>query len=471
MFLFINRFYPNVDYYIPDRYKEGYGISNAGIDYAEENNCTLIIALDCGVKAVDKALYANEKKIDMIICDHHLPGEILPDVVALLDPHQDGCAYPYKYLSGCGIGFKLAQAITMQTDLDEERALDLLDLVAVSIASDIVPITGENRVLAYYGIEKLNTNPCKGLKALMDISDVRPPLTISKIVFNLGPRINAAGRLDDARKAVRMLISSTDDFARNHAGDLQVHNVDRKEIDKQITLQALEMLDNDPHTSERVSNVLFNPEWHKGVIGIVASRLMDTYYKPTIMLTQSNDVVSGSARSVKGFDVYEAISSCSELLTQFGGHMYAAGLTMPPENVEAFKEKFEGVVKASIKPEQLIPEIEIDAELELTDINNKFYSILKQFEPFGPQNMPPIFISRQLTCNGRSKVVGNGHLRLDIKDRNKNRAQGIAFQQGNHYSYISSGFPFDLTYYVEENDFNGHVNLQLNVKDIRTEQV
>ena len=467
MFSFLNRFYPNIDYYIPDRYKEGYGISFQGIDYAEDNNCALIIALDCGIKAVEQVAYANSKGIDMIICDHHLPGDELPAAVAILDPHQPDCNYPYKYLSGCGIGFKLAQAITLEAGLDEDRALDLLDLVAVSIASDIVPITGENRVLAFYGLQKMDTNPTKGLKALMEISDVRPPLSISKIVFGLGPRINAAGRLDDARKAVRMLISSTDQFARNHAGDLQGHNMDRKEIDRSITAEALEMLDNDPLTPERVTNVLFNPAWHKGVIGIVASRIMDHYYKPTIMLTESNGVVAGSARSVKGYDVYEAISACGDLLEQFGGHMYAAGLTMKPENVEAFKDRFEKVVKSTIRPEQLIPEIEIDAVLNLKDITPGFYKILRQFAPFGPENLPPVFITEELTCNGRSKVVGNGHLKLDVRDRNRFRASGIAFQQGDHYPYVSSGYPFDLAYYLEENEFNGQTNLQLNVKDIR----
>ncbi len=467
MFSFLNRFYPNIDYYIPDRYKEGYGISFQGIDYAEDNNCALIIALDCGIKAVEQVAYANSKGIDMIICDHHLPGDELPAAVAILDPHQPDCNYPYKYLSGCGIGFKLAQAITLEAGLDEDRALDLLDLVAVSIASDIVPITGENRVLAFYGLRKMDTNPTKGLKALMEISDVRPPLSISKIVFGLGPRINAAGRLDDARKAVRMLISSTDQFARNHAGDLQGHNMDRKEIDRSITAEALEMLDNDPLTPERVTNVLFNPAWHKGVIGIVASRIMDHYYKPTIMLTESNGVVAGSARSVKGYDVYEAISACGDLLEQFGGHMYAAGLTMKPENVEAFKDRFEKVVKSTIRPEQLIPEIEIDAVLNLKDITPGFYKILRQFAPFGPENLPPVFITEELTCNGRSKVVGNGHLKLDVRDRNRFRASGIAFQQGDHYPYVSSGYPFDLAYYLEENEFNGQTNLQLNVKDIR----
>ena len=330
MFLYLNPVYPNIDYYIPNRYKEGYGISMQGIDYASDNNCSLIIALDCGVKAIEQARYAAEKSIDMIICDHHLPGEELPEVVALLDPHQPGCAYPYKYLSGCGLGFKLAQALTLHQGWDMEHVYNLLDLVTVSIASDIVPITGENRVLAYYGLKKIDTNPILGLKALMEVSNLQAPMSISKIVFGLGPRINAAGRLDDARKAVRMLISSTDAFAKDNADVLQTHNLDRKEIDKQITSEALEMLELDPLTPERVTNVLFNPEWHKGVIGIVASRVMDQYYKPTVMLTRSNGVVAGSARSVKGFDVYEAISACSEYLEQFGGHMYAAGLTMAP---------------------------------------------------------------------------------------------------------------------------------------------
>jgi single-stranded-DNA-specific exonuclease len=471
MFLFLNPIYPNIDYYIPNRYTEGYGISTQGIDYAVENKCGLIIALDCGVKAVEQAKYATESGVDMIICDHHLPGEVIPDVVALLDPHQPGCDYPYKYLSGCGIGFKLAQGFTKYADLDPKGVLNLLDLVTVSIASDIVPLTGENRVLAHFGLQKINSDPLTGLQALMEVSDMRPPVTISKIVFGLGPRINAAGRLDDAKKAVRMLVASTPQFAQEHAGVLQGHNLDRKEIDKQITAEAIELLENNPLTPELVTNVLYNPDWHKGVIGIVASRVMDNFYKPTIMLTKSNGVLAGSARSVKGFDVYEALSECSEYLEQFGGHMYAAGMTMQPEQYEPFRNKFEEVVKKSIRPEQLIPEIEIDAELELSDINNKFYNILKQFAPFGPENMPPLFITSNLTCNGRSKVVGNGHLKLDIKDNNGNRANGIAFQQAAHYPYIASRYPYDLAYYVEENHFNGNVSLQLNVKDIRAHKL
>lgn len=467
MFLFLNPIYPNIDYYIPDRYKEGYGISQQGIDYAKENNCGLIIALDCGIKAIEQARYATEKGIDMVICDHHLPGEELPQVSALLDPHQPGCPYPYKYLSGCGIGFKLAQALAIGLEMPPESAYRLLDLTAISIASDIVPLTGENRVLAHFGLQKMNEDPVTGVKALMDVSEITAPMSISKIVFGLGPRINAAGRIDDARKAVRMLVSSTDSFAREHADVLQGHNMDRKEIDKQMTAEAIAMLEDDPLTPERVTNVLYNPEWHKGVVGIVASRVMDSYYKPTIMLTRSNGVIAGSARSVKGFDVHEALKQCEEHLEQFGGHMYAAGMTLLPEKLDAFRARFEEVVKDNISPEQLIPELEIDAEIGLEDVNRKFFNILRQFAPYGPENMPPLFITRNLTCNGRSKVVGNGHLKLDIRDNAGNRANGIAFMQAKHFPYVASRYPYDLAYYIEENHFRDRVSLQLNVKDLR----
>lgn len=468
-FSFFNSFYKNMEYYIPDRYLEGYGISTKGIDHAKNNGCSLVIALDCGIKAVDKMEYANSLGIDFIICDHHIPGEDIPTAFAVLDPHQSDCNYPYKELSGCGIGFKLIQAYTINHSLPIETIVPYLDLVVVSIASDIVPLTGENRVLAHFGLIQLNKNPRPGLKALIEISGYEGQLSISNIVFGIGPRINAAGRMDDANKAVSMLISETVEQAKNGADVLQDKNVDRKEIDKKITADALNILALDPDSNDRVSTVIWSADWHKGVIGIVASRLLDHYYRPTILLTESKGMLYGSARSVKNFDIYEAIKSCSELLDQFGGHMYAAGLSMKPENFELFKEKFEATVKATIKPEQLIPEIEIDAHLNLDDITHKFNNTIKQFAPFGPLNMEPIFMSDNLLNNGRSKIVGDNHLKLGVKDRNSSNADGIAFQKGEFHTAISSGARFALCYTIEENYYKEIKSLQLNVRDIKLE--
>lgn len=467
VYSFLKNIYPHLDYYIPNRYTEGYGISIAGIDYAKQNNCSLVIALDCGIKANDKMEYANALDIDFIICDHHIPGEKIPAAHAVLDPHRDDCKYPYKELSGCGIGFKLIQAFAIKNDLPFESVTPYLDLVVISIASDIVPITGENRVLAYYGMQILNNHPRKGIKALVEVSALTPPLNISNIVFGLGPRINAAGRLDDAKKAVNMLLSETNTIAKDNADILQDKNNDRKEIDKQMTLEALAMLANDPDEQQKVTNVLFSENWHKGVVGIVASRVIDHYYKPTILLTLSNNMVVGSARSVKGFDIYEALKECSHLLEQFGGHMYAAGLTLKPDNLQTFKETFDAAVRRKILPDQLIPEVEADAEILLSDIKVEFYNILKQFAPFGPGNMHPVFITNNVSSNGRTKIVGDGHLKLGIKDKKMFHADGIAFQKGNLYEELSSGKEFDICYTIEENNFQGQENLQLNVKEIK----
>ncbi len=467
VYSFFKEIHPNIDYYIPDRYIEGYGISIKGIDYAKETNCPLIIALDCGIKANDKVDYANSLNIDFIICDHHIPGEKVPAAHAVLDPHQSDCNYPYKELSGCGIGFKLVQAFAQHHDISIDSIKNLLDLVVVSIASDIVPITGENRILAYYGLEQLNLNPRPGFKALIDITGYDLPLNISNIVFGLGPRINAAGRMDDANKAVKMLIADSVEKAKNGADILQEKNVDRKEIDKRITDHAMFMLENDPLTKERLSTVLFSDEWHKGVVGIVASRLIDHYYKPTILLTSSSGMLFGSARSIKNFDIYEAILECSDLLEQFGGHMYAAGLSLLPENLEKFKIKFEEVVRRRIKPEQLTPEIEIDSALELKDITPSFNNILKQFAPFGPQNMLPIFMSSHLKNNGRSKIVGESHLKLGLKDDQFYNADAIAFKKGSYYDNISKGSSFDICYTIEENIFRDMKSIQLNVREIK----
>lgn len=467
MYAFFHSRYRNIDFYIPDRYKEGYGISFQGIDYAKEHGCTLMIALDCGIKAVDKAAYAKSLGIDLIICDHHIPGDTLPDAYAILDPHRAECTYPYKDLSGCGIGFKLVHAFAIHHGIPVEQIISYLDLVVVSIASDIVPIMGENRILAYYGLEQLNKNPRPGLKALIDITGYTPPLNISNIVFGLGPRINAAGRMDDANKAVRMLIADTVDLARDGAGELHGKNVDRKEVDKRITGEALSFLQNDPLTKDRVSTVLTGDGWHKGVIGIVASRLLDHYYRPTILLAESNGMLFGSARSVKNFDIYEAIKSCSELLEQFGGHMFAAGLSMKKENYEAFRDKFDEVVRATIRPDQLIPEIEIDATLLLEDIQPSFQNIVKQFAPFGPHNMEPVFMSEQVQNTGRSKIVGDGHLKLSVRDRSRYTVDGIAFQKGNFFPFISGGKPFDICYTIEENTYRDITSIQMNIRDLK----
>jgi len=466
-FSFFNSIYKNIDYYIPDRYKEGYGISIQGIDFAKETGCTLVIALDCGIKAVDKMEYANLQGVDFIICDHHIPGDIIPAAFAVLDPHQSDCNYPYKELSGCGIGFKLIQAYAIFHQIPIAQIIPYLDLVVVSIASDIVPLTGENRVLAHFGLTQLNTNPRPGLKALIKISGYEGPLNISTIVFGLGPKINAAGRMDDANKAVSMLIAETVEHATSGADELQVQNVDRKEVDKKITADALFTLQNDNTVGDSVTTVMWSPNWHKGVIGIVASRLLDHYYKPTILLTESNGMLFGSARSVKNFDIYEAIKACSDLLEQFGGHMYAAGLSMKPENFEAFKLRFDDVVRATIKPEQLVPEIEIDAALNLRDISSTFNNIIKQFAPFGPQNMDPIFMSGALLNNGRSKIVGDNHLKLGVKDSDFFNAEAIAFQKGAFYDAISNGARFDICYTIEENFYRNTTSLQLNVRDIK----
>ncbi|MEZ5012944.1 MAG: single-stranded-DNA-specific exonuclease RecJ [Chitinophagales bacterium] len=467
MYSFFRNFYDRIDYYVPDRYKEGYGISIAGIDHAHAIGCTLIIALDCGIKANDKVAYASERQIDFIICDHHLPGEHIPEAFAVLDPHRPDCAYPYKELSGCGIGFKLAQAFAQQHGIPFEQVIALLDLVVVSIASDIVPITGENRVLAHFGLKQLNSAPRPGLRALIEISGYKPPLNISNLVFGLGPRINAAGRMDDATKAVRMLIAQTTEHAEDGAGHLHEKNTDRKEVDKQITAEALDMLRNDPENADRVTTVLCSSNWHKGVIGIVASRLMDHYYRPTILLTESNGTIFGSARSVKNFDVYQAILACSQYLEQFGGHMYAAGLSMRPENYTAFREAFEQIVRERITPEQRIPEIEIDAELQLRDITPSFLRIVDQFGPFGPENMQPVFSSIGLKDSGGTRIVGDNHLKLHVKDRSFFTLNGIAFQKGDFYTSINDGNSFDLCYTIEENNFKDVTQLQLNVKEIK----
>jgi len=464
---FLKNYHSKIDFYIPDRYKEGYGVSIQGIDYAASHGFSLIIALDCGIKAVDKIAYAASRGIDFIICDHHLPGENIPKAAAVLDPKRQDCNYPYKELSGCGIGFKLIQAFAQQRNIPFEKVSCYLDLVVVSIASDIVPITGENRVLAHFGLQKLNNDPCTGLRALMDLSGKREQYTISDVVFTIGPRINAAGRIDDAKHAVRLLISEDQAEARDKGLLINLKNTERKEFDTSITQEALAMIDADPALINRKTTVVFNESWHKGVIGIVASRLTEKYYRPTIVLTQSNGHAAGSARSVLGFDLYEALSCCSDLLEQFGGHKYAAGLTIKTENIPAFQQRFEEVVAASIPDELLVQEISIDVRLKLEHITPKFIRILNQFAPFGPQNMTPVFLSSNVYTYGSASIVGNNHLKMTVQQENSLVFECIGFGLGDYLPLVKKGLPFDICYSIEENVWKEKRTIQLNVKGIR----
>lgn len=459
--------YKNLTYYIPDRYKEGYGISTQGIDHAAANGITLIIALDCGIKSVEKVDYASSLGIDFIICDHHLPGDVIPSAVAVLDPKRPDCHYPYKELSGCGIGFKLVQAYAQKHSIPFETLECYLDLVAISIASDIVPITGENRVLAWFGLKRLNTQPCTGIKALMDVSGKRDQYSITDIVFTLGPRINAAGRIDDAKHAVKLLICDDEAAARDYGSLINIKNTERKEHDSSITEQALAMIDGDPILMGRKTTVVFNEKWHKGVIGIVASRLTEKYYRPTIVLTQSNEHIAGSARSVAGFDLYEALCSCSDLLEQFGGHKYAAGLTIKPENVPAFQRRFEDVVASTIPDELLVQEIAIDQQIRLKQITPKFFRILNQLSPFGPQNMMPVFLSKNVYTYGAASIVGSNHLKMVVRQEDSSAFDCIGFGLGEYYSLIKNGLPFDICYTIEENVWKEKRTIQLCVKGIR----
>jgi len=467
---FLLNFLPedSITYYIPDRYTEGYGISYQSIDFAKANRFSLIIALDCGIKAVDKVNYALEKQIDFIICDHHRPGDELPNACAVLDPKRKDCTYPYKELTGCGIAFKLITAWCIKQNIDLNKAYEFLDLVAVSTAADIVPITGENRILAHFGLQKLNQNPGKGLKAIIDLARLKRNLTISDIVFAIGPRINAAGRIESGNKAVELLLSKDTESANRSGLAIQQTNANRQVLDKHITTDAFKMIEENGWHS-RKTTVLYNPEWHKGVIGIVASRLTDKYYRPTIMLTESNGVVSGSARSVKNFDVYEAIESCSDLLIQFGGHKYAAGLTLERKNVNAFIEKFELTVSQTITDDLLIPEIEIDHPLLLNEITPKFCRIIKQFAPFGPENLSPIFSTNQIKTYGIPRILGENHIRFDVcqEDFPEIIFPAIGFNLVNKLDIVSSKLPYSICYSIEENEWNGQTLIQLNLKDIK----
>ena len=465
---FFKKIYPNLEYYIPDRYKEGYGISTKGIDYAAENGFKLIIALDCGIKSVDKIAYANTLGVDFIICDHHTPGIEIPAAVAVLDPKRPDCDYPYKELSGCGIGFKLVQAYAQLNDIPFEELTPYFELAAISTACDIVHITGENRVLAYYGLQQINTNPSVGVRALMLAAGKTENYSISDIVFIIGPRINAAGRIDDAKHAVALLLAESEEDARDRVEVVNLKNTERKEHDLSITDEALSMIDGDAVMINRKSTVVYNEKWHKGVIGIVASRLTEKYYRPTIVLTRSNEHVAGSARSVYGYDLYEALCGCSDLLIQFGGHKYAAGLTMAPEMVEAFSQRFEEVVNATITDDLLVQEIRIDTELNLNQIEPKFFRILNQFGPFGPENMSPVFITKNVYVSGNASMVGNNHIKMTVMQEGSPGFDCIAFNLGEYLPKLTKGIPFDICYTIEENIWRERRSIQLNIKGIRT---
>ncbi len=464
---FFSERYHNLIYYIPNRYSEGYGISSQGIDFAEQEGISLIIALDCGIKSVDKVAYANKKNIDFIICDHHLPGEEIPQAIAVLDPKRNDCHYPYKELSGCGIGFKLVQAFADKNNLPQDTFLKYLDLVAVSIASDIVPITGENRTLAYFGLKKLNENPCVGLKALMGIACKEKDLTITDVVFTIGPRINAAGRIDDAKDAVKLLICDEHDDALSHSALINLKNTERKGHDAQITEEALAIIDASEALINRKTTVLYQENWHKGVIGIVASRLTEKYYRPTVILTRSNGLLTGSARSVAGYDLYEALYECRDLLEQFGGHKYAAGLTIKPENIDAFSTLFEAVVSKNITEDLLTQEINIDAELRLNHLTPKFVRILNQFEPFGPQNLSPVFIAKGVDLAGTAMQVGKNHLKFAVSQNGSAVFNCIGFGLADDIEKINSKQKFDICFHIEENVWRDQKSVQLNIKGIR----
>ena len=462
VYSFLKRYNQNIEYYIPCRYNEGYGISIEGIDYAYTNNFSLIIALDCGITAVEQINYANRKSIDVIICDHHNPSKITPNAIAILNPKQIDCHYPYKDLSGCGVGFKLIHAYCIKNNISINHIMKYLDLVAVSIAADIVPVTGENRVMAYYGLKKINSNPCTGLKALINEFQKSDVYTMSDLVFKIAPRINAAGRIAHAKKAVEILIEEEYTNAKLFAAEIELNNNSRKDLDKRITKQALTMID-----ENKKSTVVYSKNWHKGVVGIVASRLIEFSYKPTIVLAESDGLLTGSARSVHDFDLYKAISKCSHLCEKFGGHKYAAGLSIKKENINKFIVAFETEVKNAIKKEQLTPRIKVDMEININDIDEKLFRIIKQFAPFGPLNMSPVFITKGVIDNGYGRQIGKdkSHLKVSLKT-SKGLISGIAFGMGRFFQKITDSQPFDLCYSIKENEWNGRKSLQLMIADI-----
>jgi len=481
VYSFLKQSYPKIDFYIPDRYIEGYGISKQGIDHAYKNNETLIIALDCGIKAVENIDYANKKNIDFIICDHHLPGDVLPDAVAVLDPKQEGCPYPYKELSGCGVGFKLMQAFAKKQDIPFSKLEPCLDLVAISIAADIVEIKGENRVLAFHGLKRLNDNPRPGIESILKYSNItrhfdktlnknvfERELTISDLVFTIAPRINAAGRMASGKKSVELLNCKQEKGAEDIAGGIDIYNKERRALDKEITNHALSIIAESSFLQKSKSTVVYYNDWHKGVLGIVASRLTEHHYRPTIVLSLIDGMYTGSARSVKGFDIYAAIDSCNDLLENFGGHPFAAGLSIKKENIDEFVTRFEDYVSNHIETKMLSPEIIIDSELDIKQISDKFYNVLKQFAPFGPGNMAPVFMSKNVWDTGYAKIVGEKHLKFRVRNPLGNPAgfDAIAFGQADSLKIVK-GQGFDTCYTLDENVWRGNVNLQLMVKDIR----
>ncbi|MEZ7884539.1 MAG: single-stranded-DNA-specific exonuclease RecJ [Bacteroidales bacterium] len=476
VYSFLRRFCEkSADYYIPDRYNEGYGVSYKGIDWAADHGFTLIITLDCGIKAVEKVKYAKERGIDIIICDHHLPDEKLPNAVAVLDPKRSDCDYPFDDLSGCGVGFKFMQAFASSRGIPFTELVPLLDLLVVSIASDLVSITGENRILAHFGLKQLNESPRKGLLSVIKLSGLeKHVITIDDIVFKIGPRINAAGRMESGKTAVDLLISRSDVEAKEIGDTINTHNNDRKNIDREITIEALEMAITADGFAKKKATVVYNPNWHKGVVGIVASRLVETYYRPTIVLTQSNGLITGSARSIPGFDLYEAIESCSDLLENFGGHMYAAGLTLKVDNFDEFCRRFEAFVADKVTEEILTPIVNIDTYLDFKQITAKFFRVLKQFQPFGPGNLSPVFLTENVYDNGNGRKVGsdNGHLKLELiqEDDPHRHISAIAFNRSEHFDHLHAGNPVDICYSVAENYYRGIANIQLRVKDIKLKE-
>ncbi len=466
MYSFLKKNGFNVDFYIPHRYREGYGVSKAGIDFAKENGFTLIISLDCGIKSYDLIAYAKTAGIDFVVCDHHLPDEILPPAIAILNPKQSDCHYPYKELCGCGVGFKLITALAEKLKLPEQFVYEYLDLAAVAIAADIVPITGENRILAYYGLQKANENPNPGIKALCHLGGVQTQLQINNLVFIIAPRVNAAGRMDDATKAVQLFISETYEEALTFAEQLHSDNTNRKEADTSTTQEALALIEENENWINSKSTVLFKPHWHKGVVGIVASRVIEQYYRPTIILTQSGNLAAGSARSVPGFNLYEAVHACRDHLLGYGGHFAAAGMTLEIDKIDAFRAKFEDIVASTIDPDLLIPEILIDAEISFDDITWPFYNILNQMEPFGPENLRPVFLTKNVVDTGYSRIVKENHLRFSLRQGGRTFT-GIGFNLHDKYECLRQKQPSDIVYKLDINEWNGEKSLQLRVIDCR----
>ncbi len=472
VYSFVRRFTSAVDFYIPDRYDEGYGVSFKGIDWASDNGFTLLITLDCGIKATDKVDYAATKGVDVIVCDHHLPEDVLPKAVAVLDPKREDCSYPFDDLSGCGVGFKLVQAYSMRYGVPFESLVPLLDLLVVSIASDLVTMVGENRILAHFGLRQLNENPCRGLLAMISLSNLEPGhITVDDIVFKIGPRINAAGRMESGRLAVELLTSADSSAAMAIGERINENNNERKNIDREITQEALEMVQSGTCLCSANATIVYNPKWNKGVVGIVASRLVEAYYRPTVVLTKSNGLVTGSARSIAGFDLYEAIDSCADLLENFGGHMYAAGLTLKEENLEKFAARMDAFIAGHITGEMLTPVVEVDSKLDFAQITPKFFRILKQFQPFGPGNHNPVFMTENVYDAGTGRKVGAGgvHMKLDLIQESQpyHQIPSIAFNMADCFDYIREGNPFDVCYAIVENYYRGNSSIQLRIRDLR----